>query len=57
MPKFLVTILLISVVFHLNNGRIFVKGAGKSSVDVLRGAHFNVHAFQVNIYIATIIQQ
>ena len=51
MSKFLVIILLVSVVFHLNYGREFdIKGAEKlSEDDVLRGAHFKVHGFQVNI--------
>jgi len=51
MFKFLVIILLVWVIFHLNNERVFVDGADKSSEDsnVLRGAHFKVLAFHVNI--------
>ena len=51
MFKFLVIISLVSVVFNLNNERVFVDGADKSSEgnNVLRGAHFKVLAFQVNI--------
>ncbi len=51
MSKFLVIILLVSVGFHLNHGREFdINGAEKSSEDdVLRGAHFKVRGFQVNI--------
>jgi len=47
MLKFLVIILLVCVVFHLNNGGVFDNGADKlSKVDVLRGAaHFKAYAF------------
>jgi len=50
MFKFLVIILLVSVVFHQKDGREFdINGADKSSEDdVLRGAHFKVLGFQVN---------
>ena len=58
MFKFLVIILLVCAILNLNNGGVLVKGAGESSEDnVLRGAHFKVHGFQVNILnIATITQ-
>ena len=46
MLKFIKIISWVSVI--VNNGRFFVRGAGKSGAEELRGAHFRVHAFQVN---------
>ncbi len=50
MFKFLVIVLLVCAILNLNNGGVLVKGAEKSSeVNILRGAHFKVYAFQVNM--------
>ena len=46
MLKFIKIISWVSVI--VNNGRFFVRGAGKLGAEELRGVYFRVHAFQVN---------